>query len=153
LRIRKSWTIALVNNCAKNNIRGKAANHVKMNPKGSGSCIIQEECRVNRRRMWTLTNDLSIDNFFILEPAESKECILISKLWSFFKTIISYVQLYYIKKYKYQEIFILSTFLGLSSGALEWGCVRGAMVRMYRIFGHSLVRNWIRNKVLESGGH
>jgi hypothetical protein len=56
------------------------------------------------------------------------------------------------KKYKYQEIFILSTFLGLSSGALERGCVRGAMVRMYRIFGHSLVRNWIRNKVLESGG-
>jgi hypothetical protein len=46
LRIKKSWTIALVNDCAKNNIRGKAANHVKMNPKGSGSCIIEEDAEL-----------------------------------------------------------------------------------------------------------
>lgn len=39
LRIKKSFTMALVIDCAMNNIRGKAANHVKMKPKGSGSCI------------------------------------------------------------------------------------------------------------------
>jgi hypothetical protein len=30
--------MALVNDHAENSIRGKAANHVKMKPKGSGSC-------------------------------------------------------------------------------------------------------------------
>jgi hypothetical protein len=39
--------MALVSACAKNNISGRAANHVKMKPKGSGSCTIQEDGKVN----------------------------------------------------------------------------------------------------------
>jgi hypothetical protein len=39
--------MALVTNCAVTNISGKAANHVKMKPKGSGNCMVHEERRVN----------------------------------------------------------------------------------------------------------
>jgi hypothetical protein len=46
-RIKKSLIMVLVNDHAKNSIRGKAANHVKMKPKGSGSCNVQEEGKVN----------------------------------------------------------------------------------------------------------
>jgi hypothetical protein len=39
--------MALVTDCAVTNISGKAANHVKMKPKGSGNCMVHEERRVN----------------------------------------------------------------------------------------------------------
>ena len=50
-RIRKSFTMAFVTNCADNNIPGKAANHVKMKPKGSGNCMGQEERKVNQKKI------------------------------------------------------------------------------------------------------
>ena len=61
--------MAFVTNCADNNIPGKAANHVKMKPKGSGNCMGQEERKVNQKKikeyisqkddpgLWVVTGD------------------------------------------------------------------------------------------------
>jgi hypothetical protein len=38
-KIRKSFTMTLVIACATQNIKGSAANHVKMKLKGSGNCV------------------------------------------------------------------------------------------------------------------
>jgi len=48
-KIRKSFTITLVIACAIQNIKGSAANHVKMKLKGSGNCANQKNAVRNNK--------------------------------------------------------------------------------------------------------
>lgn len=48
-KIRKSFTMALVIACASQNIKGSAANHVKMKLKGSGNCRKSENTVKNNK--------------------------------------------------------------------------------------------------------
>ena len=48
-KIKKSFTMALVNNWDNQNRRGKAANHVKMKLKGSGNCIMTMSWSVEKQ--------------------------------------------------------------------------------------------------------
>jgi hypothetical protein len=58
LRIRKSFTIALVIACATQNIKGNAANHVKMKLKGSGNCTDQKNAFISHNKLLDGTNAL-----------------------------------------------------------------------------------------------
>uniref|UniRef100_A0A0A9DQV4 Uncharacterized protein n=1 Tax=Arundo donax TaxID=35708 RepID=A0A0A9DQV4_ARUDO len=79
-RIKKSLTMALVNDCAKNNIRGKAANHVNMKPKGSGSCIVQEECEVNKKIVKSIFERRKMTSSNVVTCSKHDAGILISKV-------------------------------------------------------------------------
>ena len=55
-KIRKSFTITLVIACAIQNIKGSAANHVKMKLKGSGNCVNQKNAVTTNKNPWVNTN-------------------------------------------------------------------------------------------------
>jgi len=54
-KIRKSFTITLVIACAIQNIKGSAANHVKMKLKGSGNCVNQKNAVTTNKNPWVNT--------------------------------------------------------------------------------------------------